>query len=136
MMYQRYFCNGSGHTPRQLGLFSYCFVSLHGRLPAGCKQRSVGRSVGHRRPQINPPLSLGMAQGDSVGRHADLFPPALCPFRGPIQGGISHPIDNVASVSCRSSTYNQGLILPSSRFLFSLSVSPCLIIIIHGGYAL
>lgn len=51
----------------------------------------------------------GMAHGTSVGRQADAFPPPLCPFSylpdgGPIQAGIPHPIDNVASVSCRSST--------------------------------
>lgn len=113
----------SGHTAAQQGLFTEGLVGLSGSLPAGCQQRSV---VGHRRAQINPPLSTGM-MGRLMGAvRADRltrFRTPLCPFSylpdgGPIQAGISHPIDNVASVSCRSGTH------PVFRpFLVFLSVS-------------
>lgn len=71
----------------------------------------------------------GGAHGTHVGRQADAFPPLLCPFsylpdRGLTQAGISHPIDNEASVSCRPSHPLTGA-HPSFR-LFLVSPPVCL----------
>lgn len=66
---------------------------------------SVEESAGQ--PPINFPLIIegGGAQGTSAGRQAGLPPLPLCPLSylpdsGPIQAGISHPVEDVTSVSC------------------------------------
>ena len=141
LFYDELFSAAAQATHRYNKASSACVLSAFmAAFPAGCQQRSVGRLVGHRRPQINPrslPGHDGKAHGASVGRQADALPPPFsrCPFSylpdgGPIQAGISHPIDNVASVSCRSSTHYQGLILPSVSSLF---LSLGLVLILEGG---
>lgn len=139
-----YFGNDSGHTPLKQGRFSLCFVGLYCSLPAGCQQRSVRRWVGWASMTADKPSSRtghdGKAHGGESGQTGWRFLPSCCPFNylpdgGPIQAGISHPIDNVASVSCRSRTHYQGcssffLTLPSFRLWLSL------ILILRGGSAL
>ncbi|CAL8309749.1 unnamed protein product [Lota lota] len=68
---------------------------------------------------INPPrLSLGTAgrggswdQCGQTGRRVEAAPPcppSYLPDEGPIEAGISHPIDNVASVSWTGFSYAGG----------------------------
>lgn len=93
-----------------------------------------GEIVWHQKPQINPSVlwSLFHDHGCRVWQTGRLVPapgPFNClPDGSLIQAGISHPIDNVTSVSCCFNAHYQLLILSSVRCC-PLCLSHCLILI-------
>lgn len=79
------------------------FLGLYSRLPAGHQQETSG--------EANPQLSSLITDQCGTSPLFSLF--MHLPEGGLIQTGISHPIGNVASVSCCFITHYQQLILSS-----------------------
>lgn len=117
-----------------------CFVGLS-RQPPRCQQRSVGRLVGHRRPQINPRLLLGMmgrlmgpVRADRLTRFpSHSVPSAIYQTEVPSKQEFHTLLKMWLLSAAAPPPINRGSSFLPSLPCFPRSVSPILMLILQGG---